>query len=210
MKARKVDSDKQLYWCRDTGALRYQRNQLLLWRNWKNQVLSLTCEVALVVNSAARSVNPGSLFRQGHQMREGTNPSWFNPVEAVQIMMYCCKLTKKFYNPLKPTDIGIIAPYRKQVRRVALRCFCAFWCSGLVLFCLHLDQRRLCFHPSAVREDPRAAGEGWSVRHQGGISGGVPGAGVPGHHALDGTLALHLLMENKKTMFQSDTEEMLK
>lgn len=48
-------------------------------------------------------------------MREGNNPSWFNPVEVVQVMLYCCQLTKKLYNPVAVSDIGIISPYRKQV-----------------------------------------------------------------------------------------------
>jgi len=48
-------------------------------------------------------------------MREGNNPSWFNPMEAVQVMLYCCQLSKKLYNPVNASDIGIIAPYRKQV-----------------------------------------------------------------------------------------------
>ncbi|XP_045562386.1 RNA helicase Mov10l1 isoform X3 [Salmo salar] len=50
------------------------------------------------------------------EMREGNNPSWFNPGEVVQMMLYCCQLAKKLYNPVAATDIGIIAPYRKQVR----------------------------------------------------------------------------------------------
>ena len=54
---------------------------------------------------------------QGTEMREGANPSWFNPGEAVQAMLYCCQLAKRLYNPISPADIGIIAPYRKQVRR---------------------------------------------------------------------------------------------
>lgn len=49
-------------------------------------------------------------------MREGNNPSWFNPAEAVQVMLYCCQLAKKLYNPVAISDIGIISPYRKQVR----------------------------------------------------------------------------------------------
>lgn len=52
---------------------------------------------------------------QGTEMREGNSPSLFNPVEAVQVMLYCCQLTKKLYNPVAVSDIGIIAPYRKQV-----------------------------------------------------------------------------------------------
>lgn len=52
---------------------------------------------------------------KGTEMREGSNPSWFNPAEAVQVMMYCCQLAKRLYNPIPATDIGVIAPYKKQV-----------------------------------------------------------------------------------------------
>lgn len=56
-------------------------------------------------------------------MRECSNPSWFNPVEAVQVMLYCCQLTKKLYEPVAASDIGIIAPYKKQVRLQFVRSF---------------------------------------------------------------------------------------
>uniref|UniRef100_A0A3P9MID8 RNA helicase n=1 Tax=Oryzias latipes TaxID=8090 RepID=A0A3P9MID8_ORYLA len=55
---------------------------------------------------------------RGTEMREGSNPSWFNPVEAVQVMMYCCQLAKKLYKPVNAADIGIIAPYRKQCEKI--------------------------------------------------------------------------------------------
>ncbi|XP_068460110.1 RNA helicase Mov10l1 [Clinocottus analis] len=55
---------------------------------------------------------------RGTEMREGNNPSWFNPVEAVQVMLYCCQLAKKLYNPVVASDIGIIAPYRKQCEKI--------------------------------------------------------------------------------------------
>ncbi|KAM6937901.1 RNA helicase Mov10l1 [Xenentodon cancila] len=55
---------------------------------------------------------------RGSEMREGNNPSWFNPVEAVQVMIYCCQLAKKLYNPVSASDIGIIAPYRKQCEKI--------------------------------------------------------------------------------------------
>uniref|UniRef100_A0A9J8AWN5 RNA helicase n=1 Tax=Cyprinus carpio carpio TaxID=630221 RepID=A0A9J8AWN5_CYPCA len=55
---------------------------------------------------------------RGTEMREGNNPSWFNPAEAVQVMMYCCQLAKRLYNPIPATDIGVIAPYKKQVEKI--------------------------------------------------------------------------------------------
>ncbi|XP_073777366.1 RNA helicase Mov10l1 isoform X1 [Danio rerio] len=55
---------------------------------------------------------------RGSEMREGCNPSWFNPAEAVQVMMYCCQLAKRLYNPISAADIGVIAPYRKQVEKI--------------------------------------------------------------------------------------------
>ncbi|XP_037110092.1 RNA helicase Mov10l1 isoform X3 [Syngnathus acus] len=55
---------------------------------------------------------------RGKEMREGNNPSWFNPAEAVQVMLYCCQMTKKLYNPIDASQIGIIAPYRKQSEKI--------------------------------------------------------------------------------------------
>ncbi|XP_030630697.1 RNA helicase Mov10l1 [Chanos chanos] len=55
---------------------------------------------------------------RGTELREGNNPSWFNPGEAVQVMLYCCRLSKRLYNPVLACDIGIIAPYRKQAEKI--------------------------------------------------------------------------------------------
>uniref|UniRef100_A0A4W6FNH5 RNA helicase n=1 Tax=Lates calcarifer TaxID=8187 RepID=A0A4W6FNH5_LATCA len=55
---------------------------------------------------------------RGTEMREGNNPSWFNPAEAVQVMLYCCQLAKKLYNPVDSSEIGIIAPYKKQCEKI--------------------------------------------------------------------------------------------
>nr|XP_057932481.1 RNA helicase Mov10l1 isoform X3 [Doryrhamphus excisus]XP_057932482.1 RNA helicase Mov10l1 isoform X3 [Doryrhamphus excisus] len=57
---------------------------------------------------------------RGKEMREGNNPSWFNPVEAVQVMVYCCQLAKKPYKPVDTSEIGIIAPYRKQCEKIRI------------------------------------------------------------------------------------------
>ncbi|XP_055509037.1 LOW QUALITY PROTEIN: RNA helicase Mov10l1-like [Leucoraja erinacea] len=55
---------------------------------------------------------------RGNEMREGSNPSWFNPKEAVQVMRYCCLLVKLCTSPVQPSDIGIITPYQKQVQKI--------------------------------------------------------------------------------------------
>ncbi|XP_051780349.1 RNA helicase Mov10l1 [Erpetoichthys calabaricus] len=57
---------------------------------------------------------------RGREMREGNSPSWFNPVEAVQVLIYCCQLTRRLYKPVSPFDIGVITPYRKQVEKIRL------------------------------------------------------------------------------------------
>ncbi|KAF7224131.1 RNA helicase Mov10l1 [Nothobranchius furzeri] len=57
---------------------------------------------------------------RGTEFREGNNPSRFNPSEAVQAMLYCCQLAKKIYKPVSSSDIGIIAPYRKQSEKIRM------------------------------------------------------------------------------------------
>uniref|UniRef100_A0A1A8QAW5 Mov10l1, Moloney leukemia virus 10-like 1, homolog n=1 Tax=Nothobranchius rachovii TaxID=451742 RepID=A0A1A8QAW5_9TELE len=57
---------------------------------------------------------------RGTEFREGNNPSRFNPSEAVQAMLYCCQLAKKIYKPVSSSDIGIIAPYRKQAEKIRM------------------------------------------------------------------------------------------
>lgn len=54
--------------------------------------------------------------RQASEMREGNNPSWFNTAEAVQVMLYCCQLAKKLHKPISVSDIGVISPYKQQVK----------------------------------------------------------------------------------------------
>uniref|UniRef100_A0A8C3XNS2 RNA helicase Mov10l1 n=1 Tax=Chelydra serpentina TaxID=8475 RepID=A0A8C3XNS2_CHESE len=55
---------------------------------------------------------------RGTETREGHNPSWFNPTEAVQVMRYCCLLAKHVNYAVSVTDIGVITPYRKQVEKI--------------------------------------------------------------------------------------------
>ncbi|XP_066447975.1 RNA helicase Mov10l1 [Eleutherodactylus coqui] len=55
---------------------------------------------------------------RGTEMREGSNPSWFNPSEAVQVMRYSCILAKHVTTSVSARDIGVITPYRKQVEKI--------------------------------------------------------------------------------------------
>ncbi|KAK6309149.1 hypothetical protein J4Q44_G00206120 [Coregonus suidteri] len=55
---------------------------------------------------------------RGIEMREGNNSSWFKPGEVVPVMLYCCQLDKKLYNPVAANDISIITPYRKQSEKI--------------------------------------------------------------------------------------------
>ncbi|XP_026524779.1 RNA helicase Mov10l1 [Notechis scutatus] len=57
---------------------------------------------------------------RGMEMREGCNPSWFNPTEAVQVMRYCCLLVKGINSSVSEKDIGVVAPYRKQVEKITI------------------------------------------------------------------------------------------
>ncbi|KAL5014202.1 hypothetical protein ScPMuIL_008472 [Solemya velum] len=57
---------------------------------------------------------------RGEDLQEGNSPSWFNPVETVQIIRYLQALQSDPDVTLSPNDIGIITPYRKQVEKIRL------------------------------------------------------------------------------------------
>ncbi|XP_071540625.1 uncharacterized protein armi isoform X2 [Panulirus ornatus] len=50
-----------------------------------------------------------------NNLQEGDSPSWFNAAEAFQVVRYTKSLI--MYG-VKPQDVGIITPYRKQVEKV--------------------------------------------------------------------------------------------
>ncbi|KAL4430622.1 hypothetical protein ABPG75_005878 [Micractinium tetrahymenae] len=56
---------------------------------------------------------------RGRQMREGEAPSWFNPVEASVVVELVSGLLAAAPG-LLPTDIGVMAPFRKQVQKIRL------------------------------------------------------------------------------------------
>ncbi|GFW82752.1 RNA helicase Mov10l1 [Trichonephila clavipes] len=52
---------------------------------------------------------------KGEENREQNSPSWFNPAEVVQVATY---LQKLYDFGLTPSEVGIIAPYKKQVEKI--------------------------------------------------------------------------------------------
>lgn len=53
---------------------------------------------------------------RGEHTREGNSPSWFNPSEVQCIVSYILKLQ----TTVDPSQIGVIAPYQKQVQKIRL------------------------------------------------------------------------------------------
>lgn len=89
------------------------------WRTWLDVVT-----VRLVFSLATLCVDQGFpvIFHgvMGKDEREANSPSFFNVSEVEVLISYLKKLLlshgKKGIPKLSATDIGIIAPYRKQVR----------------------------------------------------------------------------------------------
>ena len=55
---------------------------------------------------------------EGKDEREGNSPSWFNRHEVMKVTEYVDLLLRTRHNPIQSMDeIGIIAPYQKQVQK---------------------------------------------------------------------------------------------
>jgi superfamily I DNA and/or RNA helicase len=54
----------------------------------------------------------------GENERESNNPSWFNQSEVEQVLQYVQLL--RDHARVLPSDIGIIAPYQKQVKKIQM------------------------------------------------------------------------------------------
>ena len=48
--------------------------------------------------------------------QENDSPSWFNPHEAWQVVVYISRLVN---SGLTEEDIGVVAPYKKQIQKVS-------------------------------------------------------------------------------------------
>lgn len=64
-------------------------------------------------------VNQPLIFHtvEGRDRREHTNPSWFNPAEAIRCLSYAKRL---YDSGLRPDQLGIISPYRRQIDKLNL------------------------------------------------------------------------------------------
>ena len=51
-------------------------------------------------------------------MQEGNSPSWFNPVEALQVIKYVQALKDNTTFAPHLSELGVITPYRKQVEKI--------------------------------------------------------------------------------------------
>ena len=54
---------------------------------------------------------------EGEETREANSPSWFNPVEANEVLKYVRKLTER-RPPVKAEDVGVVTPYHKQKMKI--------------------------------------------------------------------------------------------
>ena len=71
-------------------------------------------EVLVQSNALNHNVEFPVMFHglKGDDVQERDNPSWCNHAEAIQCIIYLLWL---YRNGVKPDEIGIITPYRKQV-----------------------------------------------------------------------------------------------
>ncbi|GKY99097.1 hypothetical protein MPSEU_000865200 [Mayamaea pseudoterrestris] len=56
----------------------------------------------------------------GDNVRESNSPSWFNPQEAQQVVLYVQKLMSETRPALRADDIGIITPYARQAEKIRI------------------------------------------------------------------------------------------
>lgn len=54
----------------------------------------------------------------GEDMQEGNSPSWFNPVEALQVVKYVQALKDNTTFAPRLSELGVVTPYRKQVEKI--------------------------------------------------------------------------------------------
>ena len=54
----------------------------------------------------------------GEDMQEGNSPSWFNPVEALEVVKYVQALKDNMTFAPRLSELGVVTPYRKQVEKI--------------------------------------------------------------------------------------------
>jgi superfamily I DNA and/or RNA helicase len=89
---------------------------------YHNDLIDRTGPEARSLTSWEHLIRPGFplIFHgvNGENQREGNSPSWFNESEVEQVLHYVELL--KNYSRVALSEIGIIAPYQKQVKKITL------------------------------------------------------------------------------------------
>ena len=84
-----------------------------------DQVVVNSCLQFSGLSEAARGKVP-LIFRGiiGQDQKEESSPSFFNVEEAVTVLEYVKEITSMKENRVAAKDIGVIAPYRRQVQKI--------------------------------------------------------------------------------------------
>lgn len=56
----------------------------------------------------------------GGDLQEGNSPSWYNPVEALQVVKYVQALKDNETFAPRLAELGVVTPYRKQAEKIRL------------------------------------------------------------------------------------------
>ena len=84
-----------------------------------DQVVVNSCLQFPGLSDAAKGKTP-LIFRGiiGQDLKEESSPSFFNAEEAVTVLEYVKEITSMKENRVAAKDIGVIAPYRRQVQKI--------------------------------------------------------------------------------------------
>ncbi|KAA0192231.1 hypothetical protein HAZT_HAZT004202 [Hyalella azteca] len=114
--ARILEIPNKLFY-EDQLVARGDRNVLNSMLNWNK-----------LANKKSRLPNPDIPivfhFVNGREERRANNPSFFNVFEVARVVQYVRRLMREMR--VKPEDIGIVTPYREQMRKVKFEPKCVF------------------------------------------------------------------------------------
>ncbi|XP_044008697.1 probable RNA helicase armi [Aphidius gifuensis] len=99
------------------NALFYDSDLVAKLSNKHSKEAELLNKLTDILPTRDSGITPAIVFHgvNGENRQDIDSPSWYNTAEATQIYLY---LTKLYNNGLTSDDIGIITPYKKQVRQI--------------------------------------------------------------------------------------------